>query len=76
MADTAVMRELDICELDPVAGGLSNPSVDYAALGNMGGADIMAVAFVVMMDATKSAQRDLKSIMGGTHHDSVRRHKL
>jgi hypothetical protein len=31
----------------------------------MGDADIMALAFIVMMEASKSAQEDLKSIMDG-----------
>lgn len=38
---------------------------NYANLGNIQGSDIMAVAFIVMMEATKSAQEDLKSIMDG-----------
>lgn len=32
-------------------------------LGNLSGTDIMEVAFLVMMEAAKSAQEDLKSIM-------------
>lgn len=35
----------------------------YAALGNMGNADIEALAFLVLMQASKSAQEDLKAIM-------------
>lgn len=34
-------------------------------LGSMGDADIMALAFIVMMEAAKSAREDLKSIMAG-----------
>ena len=37
----------------------------YSNLGNLADGDIMAVAFIVMMEATKSAQEDLKSIMDG-----------
>ena len=35
----------------------------FAVLGSMGDGDIMAMAFVVMMEAAKSAQEDLKAIM-------------
>ena len=43
----------------------SGISGDYANLGALGDADIMAIAFIVMMEATKSAQEDLKAIMDG-----------
>jgi putative addiction module CopG family antidote len=36
---------------------------EYQSLGGMGNADIMAQAFIVMMEAAKSAQEDLKAIM-------------
>ena len=36
-----------------------------AVLGSMGDADIMALAFIVMMEAAKSAREDLKAIMDG-----------
>jgi hypothetical protein len=42
------------------AGGRTYPN-----LGNLGDADIMALCFIVMMEAAKSAQEDLKAIMGG-----------
>src|SRR5262249_41457397 len=35
----------------------------YPNLGNMADGDIMAIAFIVMMEATKSMQEDLKAIM-------------
>ena len=35
----------------------------YAVLGAMNGADIEAIAFLVLMQAAKSAQEDLKAIM-------------
>lgn len=38
---------------------------NFAVLGNLGDGDVMAIAFVVMMEAAKSAQDDLKSIMAG-----------
>ena len=36
-----------------------------AAFGNLGEADRAAIAFLVLMEAAKSAQEDLKAIMGG-----------
>ncbi|MCA1814993.1 MAG: hypothetical protein LC746_01045 [Acidobacteria bacterium] len=44
---------------------VKNDQTNYAVLGNLDGVDIEAVAFIVMMEATKSAQDDLKSIMQG-----------
>jgi hypothetical protein len=35
----------------------------YAILGSMNGQDIEAIAFLMLMQAAKSAQEDLKSIM-------------
>lgn len=40
-------------------------ATQYAVLGNMNNADIEALAFLVLMQASKSAQEDLKSIMAG-----------
>ncbi len=40
-------------------------SVTYPNLGNLGNEDVMAIAFIVMMEASKSAQEDLKGIMDG-----------
>ena len=37
----------------------------YGNLGSLGDQDIEAIAFLVMMEASKSAQEDLKSIMDG-----------
>lgn len=51
------------------AGGVSESAVQAAArarfgsLGGVGDGDIMAIAFLVMMDAAKSAQEDLKATM-------------
>ncbi|MGA7275455.1 MAG: type II toxin-antitoxin system ParD family antitoxin [Candidatus Udaeobacter sp.] len=36
---------------------------DIAVLGSIGGFDVMALAFIVMMQAVKSAQEDLRAIM-------------
>lgn len=45
----------------PVQGGKDT----YPNLGSMADGDIMALAFIVMMEAAKSAQEDLKSVMDG-----------
>lgn len=37
--------------------------LQYSVLGSLGDSDIMALAFIVMMEATKSAQEDLKAVM-------------
>jgi len=37
----------------------------FPSLGPMGDGDIMAIAFLVMMEASKSADEDLKSVMAG-----------
>jgi len=37
----------------------------YARLGSWEGGDIMAMAFIVMMESAKSAREDLKAIMDG-----------
>jgi hypothetical protein len=44
----------------PAGRGTTNPN-----LGNLSDSDIMALCFIVMMDAAKSAQEDLKAIMDG-----------
>jgi hypothetical protein len=38
-------------------------STNFAVLGSLNGADIEALAFLVLMAAAKSAQEDLKAIM-------------
>jgi len=53
---TETVRELAISELNDVVGGDGY---------NLGDGDIMALASIVMMETTKSAQEDLKSIMAG-----------
>src|SRR6266487_2034347 len=47
---------------DHVAASLSP---DFAVLRSMDGSDIMTVAFIVMMEAAKSAREDLSAIMAG-----------
>jgi hypothetical protein len=44
---------------------VSNNGPEYKNLGNLADADIEALAFLVLMQASKSAQEDLKSIMDG-----------
>jgi Arc/MetJ-type ribon-helix-helix transcriptional regulator len=39
------------------------PDLDWNILGNLNGGDIEAIAFLVLMQASKSAQEDLKAIM-------------
>ncbi|HEY3350196.1 MAG TPA: hypothetical protein VGM13_10505 [Thermoanaerobaculia bacterium] len=48
----------------PAGRAAAIPSGSYANLGATGDGDIMAIAFIVMMEAAKSAQEDLKEIMG------------
>ncbi len=40
-------------------------TTNYAILGNMADGDIEAIAFLVLMQAAKSAQEDLKAVMDG-----------
>lgn len=46
------------------AGEATIPTRSYTNLGAIADGDIMAIAFIVMMEAAKSAQEDLKAIMG------------
>jgi len=45
--------------------GTPAPSSKPTVLGDLGSADIEALAFLVLMEAAKSAQEDLKAIMDG-----------
>ena len=54
-----VKHELAISELDSVSGGTT-----YANLGTLAAGDVGAMCFIVLMGAAKSAQDDLKAIMG------------
>jgi hypothetical protein len=69
-------RELAGCELDRVSGGSYDilPSSSWAVLGAMNGQDIEAIAFLVVMQAAKAAQEDIKAIMGSRNHPSRVRH--
>jgi hypothetical protein len=53
--------------------GVKDLATQYAALGSMNNADIEALAFLVLMQAAKSAQEDLKSIMA--HVKSINNQK-
>lgn len=44
---------------------VANLQSSFAPLGSMGDGDIMAMAFIVLMEAAKSAQEDLRAIMAG-----------
>ncbi len=48
----------------------------WAVLGNMNGQDIEALCFLVLMQAAKSAQEDLKAIMAGVKSINDQKSKL
>ena len=50
---------------DKVTGeeGTTLPTTNYAILGSMPDGDIEALAFLVLMQAAKSAQEDVRSVM-------------
>ena len=48
----------------------------YKNLGAMGGGDIMAIAFIVMMEAAKDAREDLKAIMDGVKAINTAKHRM
>lgn len=43
----------------------ANITPEFAVLGSIDGSDIMALVFIVMMEAAKSTQEDLRAIMDG-----------
>lgn len=45
--------------------GIEAEGKRYGNLGNLADGDIMALCFIVMMEASKSAQEDLKAVMAG-----------
>jgi hypothetical protein len=47
------------------AGRIAQSGLTYTNLGRLEDGDIMAIAFLVLMEASKSAQEDLKAIMAG-----------
>ena len=51
-------------------------SKSYGVLGNMNGQDIEAIAFLVLMQASKSAQEDLKAIMAKVKSINEQKAKL
>jgi putative addiction module CopG family antidote len=60
-ASDAVCEALRLLEQrDRVAAGVRS---HFSNLGSLGDSDIMALAFIVMMEAAKSAQEDLRTIM-------------
>lgn len=54
----------------------AKPGQSWSVLGSMEGADIEAMAFLVMMQASKSAREDLKAIMAGVKAISDQKQKL
>ena len=51
-------------------------TTNWAVLGSMNGADVEAIAFLVLMQAAKSAQEDLKSIMADVKEINEAKAKL
>ncbi len=51
-------------------------TTQWSVLGSMNGQDIEAIAFLVLMQAAKSAQEDLKSIMAGVKAINDQKSKL
>jgi putative addiction module CopG family antidote len=50
---------------EKIGAQIAPSRVQYDELGGMADSDIMALAFIVMMEAAKSAREDLKAIMDG-----------
>jgi hypothetical protein len=71
LADTLARVELELTEKAPPAAELLETAkdtisqTDWAVLGSLPEGDIQALAFLVLMQASKSAQEDLKAIMAG-----------
>lgn len=51
-------------------------ATNYAVLGNLNNADIETLCFLVMMQAAKSAQEDLKAIMAGVKNINEQKKKM
>ena len=66
--------------LDAVRSALKEGSVisntTWAVLGQMNGADIEALAFIVLMDAAKSAQEDIRAVMDAVKDINEAKKKL
>ncbi|MEO8056505.1 MAG: hypothetical protein ABI768_15195 [Acidobacteriota bacterium] len=58
------IRSRFVAKRAPAGREATTPTGSYANLGAIGDGDIMAIAFLVMMEAAKSAREDLKEIMG------------
>src|SRR3954462_2774372 len=58
-------RYVDAGEVVRQALRLLEARRNYAVLGSLADGDIEALAFITLMEAAKSAQEDLKSIMAG-----------
>lgn len=56
--------------------GVDSMATSYANLGNIQGADIEALCFFVLMQASKSAQEDLKSVMANVKAINNQKAKL
>lgn len=67
-------KETNDLKLDSIA--VMRKVKEYGALGKMNDQDIMSIAFLVMMQAAKSAQNDLKSIMDGVKAINKKKEEL
>ena len=61
---------------EEVGRALQALRLDFAVLGSMPEGDIEALAFLVMMQAAKSAQEDLKAVMKGVKESNKEKEAL
>lgn len=67
------MPTFGISQHDPAIVAAGNERT-YTNLGYLGDGDTMAITFIVLMEATKSAREDLKSIMDGVKQINAEKH--
>lgn len=65
LADLVTRKFAGAGEVTIPTPDVGNAGVSYNNLAGIGDQDIMALAFIVMMEASKSAREDLKAIMDG-----------
>jgi hypothetical protein len=63
--DPAALEHSVRSQLARKPGPPAGPAARYASLGAVSDAEVVAVSFVILMEASKSAQEDLKTIMDG-----------
>ncbi len=59
------VRSLQTAVRSSFAVATASKSTPYGVLGSISDGDIEAICFIVLMEASKSAQEDLKAIMAG-----------